>query len=234
MQMGFNNDVEYKGLTLHIQTEDHGLSAMKITSQVFRGGAIVDSKTMSYVKEVDGMEDEARDEKIRAIMKALHRKFYQRIHEGIYDAQLPLEEAPAAPDEAPAPEPEEPPVEAPSEEPGLDVPTEMLAAEGFAVAGEMETLGKAYEEQSRGAPMTDFEPETLRGEDIEEMAAQMSGPTGPGFVQLGGLGSGAHEIPEAANAPAEPSTPVYSGEKCFLGLDVPGDFGAVLLRALSA
>ncbi len=246
MQMGFNNDVEYKRLTLHIQTEDHGLPAMKITSQVFLGGAIVDTKTMSYEGEIDGLEDEPRDERIRAIMKGLHRKFYQRIHEGIYDEKLPItNEAQAEADaaaavDAPAAAPAKPvaPVAAESSDVGLEVPTDMIEAEGFTVAGEHAELGADYEANSRGAPMVDFEPETLRGNNIEALAAAASGPTGAGFVQLGGLGSGAHEIAEEVPRPAgklpNAAVPMYGSTRAFQGLEVKENFGALLLEALSA
>ncbi|MFT4703064.1 MAG: hypothetical protein ACI81R_000752 [Bradymonadia bacterium] len=95
MQMGFNNDVDYKTLTLHIQTEDHGMRSKKITSQVFYSGAILESKTMSYADDIDAIEGTAaQEERIRHLMKALHKKFYQRIHQATYDEHLPL------PDEA--------------------------------------------------------------------------------------------------------------------------------------
>jgi hypothetical protein len=83
MQMGFNNDVPYKNIVVHIQTEDHGLGSKKITSQVFFNGAILASKTVSYEQEIVPFpQPEARDERIRAMMKALHRHFYKLIHAG--------------------------------------------------------------------------------------------------------------------------------------------------------
>lgn len=168
MQMGFNNDVEYEGFTLHIQTEDHGLRSMKITSQVFQSGAIFDSKTVSYEQEIarfDAPKD--RDEHIRRMMKALHRRFYKKIHAGEYNERLGL----APPVTADAPEIEVH-VEVEAEDlgaaveaeaagavddgfvpTGLDIPMELLEAEGFRVAGEQEALGAVYEAHSRGPAM---------------------------------------------------------------------------------
>lgn len=136
MQMGFNNDVEYRGLTVHIQTEDHGLRSQKITSQVFFSGAIVDSRTVSYEAEIADVEDDsARDEQIRRMMKALHRQFYRRIHAGEYDDRLPVEgegpAEPAAEDEA--------------------------TVESFRVAGEHSSLGATYDAHSRGPAMSSAE-----------------------------------------------------------------------------
>ncbi len=136
MQMGFNNDVDYRGLTVHIQTEDHGLRSKKITSQVFFSGAIVDSRTVSYEAEIAEIEDDAvRDEQIRRLMKGLHRQFYRRIHAGEYDDRLPIEE------EAPA-EPQ---------------PEDEAVVEEFRVAGEHHELGATYEAHSRGPAMSSAE-----------------------------------------------------------------------------
>lgn len=97
MQMGFNTDVEHRGVTVHIQTEDHGLGDSKITTQVFFSGRILDSRTISYGEAVSGIEgDEARDNEITRRMRAIHRHFLNRIREGIYDAKIPVEPSTAA------------------------------------------------------------------------------------------------------------------------------------------
>lgn len=89
MQMGFNNDVDYLGMTLHIQTEDHGMAARKITSQVFFSGAILESKTLSYAPSVEAIEGlEEQQELIRKQMRTMHKAFYKRIQEGAYDSKL--------------------------------------------------------------------------------------------------------------------------------------------------
>lgn len=89
MQMGFNNDVDYLGMTLHIQTEDHGMAARKITSQVFFSGAILESKTLSYAASVEAVEAiEEQQELIRKQMRTMHKAFYNRIQTGAYDSKL--------------------------------------------------------------------------------------------------------------------------------------------------
>ena len=89
MQMGFNNDVDYLGMTLHIQTEDHGMAARKITSQVFFSGAILESRTLSYAASVEAIEAlEEQQELIRKQMRTMHKAFYKRIQEGAYDSKL--------------------------------------------------------------------------------------------------------------------------------------------------
>ena len=89
MQMGFNNDVDYLGMTLHIQTEDHGMAARKITSQLFFSGAILESRTLSYAASVEAIEElEEQQELIRKQMRTMHKAFYKRIQEGAYDSKL--------------------------------------------------------------------------------------------------------------------------------------------------
>lgn len=89
MQMGFNNDVDYLGMTLHIQTEDHGMAARKITSQLFFSGAILESRTLSYAASIEALEVlEEQQELIRKQMRTMHKAFYKRIQEGAYDSKL--------------------------------------------------------------------------------------------------------------------------------------------------
>jgi hypothetical protein len=45
---GFNTDVEYDGVTYHVQTEDKGLESPLILSLVYSGGAILASKRSPY------------------------------------------------------------------------------------------------------------------------------------------------------------------------------------------
>lgn len=148
MQMGFNNDVPYRDLVLHIQTEDHGLATKKVTSHVFRGGQILDSKTVSYADEIASFTDDvARNDRIRAFMKGLHRHLYKRIHSGMYDEALglePVKKAEAA---------------GPSIEDAIEIPSEHLESAGFSVVGEMHALGEQYDANSRGEVLEDFEPQ---------------------------------------------------------------------------
>ncbi|MBA3806553.1 MAG: hypothetical protein H0X14_12680 [Acidobacteria bacterium] len=48
MITGFNTDVEYDGVTYHVQTEDKGLDSPLILSLVYSGGAILASKRSPY------------------------------------------------------------------------------------------------------------------------------------------------------------------------------------------
>jgi hypothetical protein len=99
VQIGFNNDVEHQGTRYHVQTEDHGLADGRITSQVFRGGQILETITVSYAKAIEKSPDEdARDEEIRKRMKALHAHCFRMIKQGKYEAQPGGKPAPTPPE----------------------------------------------------------------------------------------------------------------------------------------
>ena len=222
MQMGFNNDVDYKGLVVHIQTEDHGLRSKKITSQVFIGGAILESKTISYEEDIASYDDDAaRDERIRKLMKALHRKFYQRIHEGLYDENLPIGEERASAAHLV--------VKHDDDEPALSTPNAHIEGEGFGVAGAQADMAEEYAKKSRGEHLEEFEPGQL-GDVAAQMAAAAASMDGAGFVPVGGLGGGLSGPPPSA---VQGRDIVYSDRASFRGLDVADEsLGAVILEAV--
>lgn len=91
MLIGFNNDVQYRGKTFHIQTEDRGLSVKEIETQIFHAGAILDTRIISYE---DLMSIEGKDERngqIRKLMQNTHRQLYANLMKGKYDAFAGLE-----------------------------------------------------------------------------------------------------------------------------------------------
>lgn len=48
MQKGFNSDVQYKGQSYHVQTEDWGFQNPFLVSRVFRQGVVVKTVKISY------------------------------------------------------------------------------------------------------------------------------------------------------------------------------------------
>jgi hypothetical protein len=100
MEIGFNNDVVYRGATFHIQTEDHGGHDQKVSTQLFYRGAIIDTRTVSYANLIREIaNDEERRDKIRKVMVKSHRSLYKRLFAGEYDANLAedIRNVPAAP-----------------------------------------------------------------------------------------------------------------------------------------
>jgi hypothetical protein len=90
MQMGKNNDIAYRGLTIHIQTEDLGLGACRAMSQIFFSGQIIETRTASYAERIEGLGDAERDDFIRRFIAGMHRDCYRRLTAGSYDDRLPL------------------------------------------------------------------------------------------------------------------------------------------------
>ena len=65
---GFNTDIEFEGVTYHVQTEDKGLAKPVILSLVYDRGTILASKRLPY----DDLLDDGLDEKVLAAR--LHRQ----------------------------------------------------------------------------------------------------------------------------------------------------------------
>lgn len=109
MQIGFNNDIEYRGKTFHIQTEDRGMDAAQVETQIFQGGAILDTAIIPYDKHVKDLEGDELIGKVRQIMQAAHKNFYKKLHAGEYDELVGLEPLESAkPPDLPEPDEFEP------------------------------------------------------------------------------------------------------------------------------
>ncbi len=91
MLIGFNNDVQYRGKTFHVQTEDRGLQACQIETQIFHAGAIFDTRIVSYTELAGEADVDARNARIRKLMQTTHRELYRNLLEGKYDAMAGLE-----------------------------------------------------------------------------------------------------------------------------------------------
>jgi hypothetical protein len=82
-QVGFNNNVKYKGSIFHIQTEDSGLDKPHIITHLFAdGGRIIKSHKRAYAGEV-GRQDVALF--VRALMKGQHMEMAILLREGRFD-----------------------------------------------------------------------------------------------------------------------------------------------------
>lgn len=89
MLIGFNNDVEFNGRMFHIQTEDHGIKDGHITTILFFNGQILESKKISYQDVIKDVKDEEERKKaIKKKMVDLHREFYKKLFDGIYEERV--------------------------------------------------------------------------------------------------------------------------------------------------
>jgi hypothetical protein len=82
-QVGFNNNLKYKGLMFHIQTEDSGLDKPHIITHLFAdGGRIIKSHKRSYASEVQRPDI---PQYVRALMKGQHMEMAVMLREGTFD-----------------------------------------------------------------------------------------------------------------------------------------------------
>jgi hypothetical protein len=82
-QVGFNNNVKYKGKHYHVQTEDSGLNQPHVITHLFTdGGRIIKSHKRSYAAAVE-REDVVVF--VRTLMKGQHMEMVQALREGKFD-----------------------------------------------------------------------------------------------------------------------------------------------------
>jgi hypothetical protein len=79
---GFNTDIEFSGVTYHVQTEDKGLERPVIMSLVYDGGTILASKRASYEDLIEsGFDEDLLSERL----KRQHRLICAAIKAGRID-----------------------------------------------------------------------------------------------------------------------------------------------------
>lgn len=82
-QVGFNNNIKYRGHTFHIQTEDSGLDRPHIITHLFAdGGRIIKSHKRVYASEVQ--RDDVADY-VRTLMKGQQMEMAIMLREGRFD-----------------------------------------------------------------------------------------------------------------------------------------------------
>lgn len=82
-QVGFNDNLKYKGRVYHIQTEDSGVDKPQILTHLFAdGGRVLKSYKRSYADEIERPDLEGY---VRALMKAQQMEMASALREGIFD-----------------------------------------------------------------------------------------------------------------------------------------------------
>lgn len=82
-QVGFNNNLKYKGIPFHVQTEDSGIDRPHIITHLFAdGGRIIKSHKRSYQDEVQRPDVALY---VRALMKGQHMEMALMLREGRFD-----------------------------------------------------------------------------------------------------------------------------------------------------
>jgi pSer/pThr/pTyr-binding forkhead associated (FHA) protein len=82
-QVGFNNNVQYKGKHYHVQTEDSGLGKPHVITHVFAdGGRVIKSHKRGYASAVERADVVTY---VRALMKGQHMEMVLALREGHFD-----------------------------------------------------------------------------------------------------------------------------------------------------
>lgn len=92
MLSGLNTDIEYKGKTYHVQTEDGGIDSPVIVSLLFDRGAILASKKTSYA---DIIKADCLEEIVRDLMREQHKGMLKDLVSGRVELAVPAEGAPS-------------------------------------------------------------------------------------------------------------------------------------------
>lgn len=85
MITGYNTDVRYGGIVLHVQTEDKGHANPYIESLVYHGGQVVAAKRHGYAEV---LESGGGDDAVIALMDRQHRTLIEAIQRGHFDEQI--------------------------------------------------------------------------------------------------------------------------------------------------
>jgi hypothetical protein len=86
-QVGFNNNIKFRDMVFHVQTEDSGLNKPHIITHLFAdGGRVIKSHKRSYAAEVNVQHDISKY--VRALMKAQHMEMVTMLREGKFDEVL--------------------------------------------------------------------------------------------------------------------------------------------------
>lgn len=76
MLAGFNNNIVYKNDVYHVQTENTGPTNPIITTTIYRKGAVISSKKISYE---DIMKDDRADETVKQLMENQHKNMIKAL-----------------------------------------------------------------------------------------------------------------------------------------------------------
>ena len=209
MEIGFNNDVIYRGVTFHIQTEDHGGVDTRVSTHLFLSGQVLDSKTVDYGHLLEGLEGAARVEKIRKVMVSAHKALYNKLFNGGYDHAIE--------DDAPAVDPVE---SAPPEE---FVPTQERVPKGAQVLEEDGKVtftfdsGEAVDLKALSQQLSEmdvFPPDTPTGTKGGHDFAELMFEVNTGDIMTDELKVTSAQAPPIKNKVSYEST----GQRAFQGL----------------
>ena len=79
--LGYNHNVQYRGLVFHIQTEDSGLKAPHVFTHLFYGGVIISTRKLVY-------DAGTAEDGIKALMQSQHKAVMKDLRRGTFDEKI--------------------------------------------------------------------------------------------------------------------------------------------------
>ncbi len=85
MIVGFNHNVNYKGVGFHVQTEDSGVKSPQLVTLLYHGGTIIASQKTLYadILKVDNLNQVVED-----LAKEQHKGMLRRLTQGEFDQKI--------------------------------------------------------------------------------------------------------------------------------------------------
>lgn len=90
---GLNHNFRYHGLTLHLQTEDHGFRRRFVSTHLFLGGSVVAASRTPYPEELDNTTPAGT---LREFVRGCHLTMLYQLRDGEFDDQLPSSALPGS------------------------------------------------------------------------------------------------------------------------------------------
>ena len=81
MITGFNQEVSYRGMTIHVQTEDKGPDNPLVLTLIYKGGEILGSRRTTYTDLVKPGDEKA----LKKLMEDQHNAIISEVKRGKYD-----------------------------------------------------------------------------------------------------------------------------------------------------
>jgi len=85
MIVGFNHNVNYKGVGFHVQTEDSGVKSPQLVTLLYHGGTIIASQKTLYA---DILKVENLNQVVEDLAKEQHKGMLRRLTQGEFDQKI--------------------------------------------------------------------------------------------------------------------------------------------------
>jgi hypothetical protein len=79
--LGYNHNVQYRGVVFHVQTEDSGIVNPHIFTHLFHAGVIVNTRKLVYDPDAD-------DGVVKSLMQSQHKAILRELKRGVFDDKI--------------------------------------------------------------------------------------------------------------------------------------------------